>query len=110
MQARAVRRSIDELEATSRQTLERFGLEVKPRAAPGSAADAVIDVGGANKTSRLPVVLKKGLQSVMLATSFALLGFAMLALGMFTAAAALAFVVITRGLGLRVDVNRPAAT
>lgn len=116
MQARALRRSVEQLEQTGRETLGRFGIEAdfgnrgfgKGANAKG---DPVVDVGPPiGLGARLPMLVKKGVQGLLLGTSFALLGFALLSLGMLTAAAALAFVFITRGLGLRIDMNRPAAT
>ncbi len=105
MQAKTLRRSIEQLETTGRETLQRLG--IKP--VPSQPEAAIVDVGAPlTFSSRLPVLLKKGVQGLVLGTSFALLGVALLFLGMFTGAAALAYVFITRGLGLRITPTRAA--
>lgn len=101
MQARAVRRAVDDLEVQSNAVLARFGLEPKKT----NKADDIVDVGDA--PSRLPKMVKRGVQAVFVGVSFVLLGMALLSLGIFAGAAALAYLVITKGLGLRVDVARP---
>ena len=105
LQVHSVRRAVFELEQQVEQAKVRFGLQ----SAPQKRSD-IVDVGPrAGLRSTLAVALKRGAQGLLLAGSFALLGFALLSLGMFAGAVALAFVVVTRGLGLRVDVKGPAA-
>lgn len=102
LQAKTLRRAVDDLEAQSNAVLARLGLEQKKQEAK---RDDVIDVGGS--TSRLPQLAKRVVQAIAVGASFVLLGLAMLSLGIFAGAAALAYVVITKGLGLRIDVARP---
>lgn len=96
LSARSLRRAIDDLEEQTNLTLERFGI---PKPNP-KANDAVVDVG------RRPVaaLVKGAARGVALVVSFVALGLALLSLGVFVGAAALAFMLITRGLGLRVGV------
>jgi hypothetical protein len=100
-----VRRAISELETQTELVKERLGLQSEPR-----QRDDVVDVGAPASVLRtVAAVAKRSVQGVLLAVSFGLLGFALVALGMFAGAAALAFLVITRGLGLRINVKGPAA-
>ena len=109
LQMNAVRRAIAEFEAQAELAKERFGLQTGPK----KRDDDVIDVGPSARSrglvSTLGSLAKRSAQGILLVTSFALLGIAMLALGLFAGAAGLAFWVITRGLGLRIDVKGPAA-
>ncbi len=104
MQAKTLRRAVDDLEAQSNAMLARLGLE--PKKQQQEKRDDVIDVGG--RASRLPALAKRVVQAIAVGASFVLLGLAMLSLGIFAGAAALAYLVITKGLGLRIDVARPA--
>lgn len=107
LQMNAVRRALAEFETQAELVRERFGLQSPQQ----NKQDVVVDVGArVGVVGVVASLAKRTVQGVLLATSFALLGFAMLALGMFAGAAALAFLLITRGLGLRVDLpSRPAA-
>ncbi len=102
LQMNAVRRALTEFEAQAELAKERFGLPTR-----ATNKDDVVDIGPPTGVlTALGVAVKRTAQGCLLAASFALLGVALLSLGMFAGAAALAFVVITRGLGLRVI--RPA--
>lgn len=105
LQAKTLRRAVDDLEAQSNAVLARFGLEPKQQ----EQRNDVIDVGGTG--GRLPQLARRVgtaiVGAVAVGASFVLLGLAMLSLGIFAGAAALAYVVITKGLGLRIDVAPP---
>ncbi|MDP2339333.1 MAG: hypothetical protein Q8O67_00125 [Deltaproteobacteria bacterium] len=107
LQMNAVRRAIAELETQTEIVKERLGLQTEPK-----KQNDVVDVGPRSRVGVFQVlasVAKRSAQGVLLAVSFGLLGFALLSLGMFAGAAALAFLVITRGLGLRIDVPGSSA-
>ena len=99
-QWRVLRRAVVDLENQTVLARERLG--VPP---PNDVTEAVVDVG--QKPSLLKALAVQSARGVALVVSFLVLGFALLSLGMFVGAAALAFLLITRGLGLRVDVARP---
>lgn len=101
-QWRVLRRAVADLESQTVIALERLGVQPPPK---DPAQDAVVDVG--QKPSVLKALAVQSARGVALVVSFLALGFALLSLGMFVGAAALAFLLITRGLGLRVDVARP---
>ena len=106
LQVYSVVRAVAELRQQVEQAKERFGLH----SGPASKRSAIVDIGArAPWTSTLGSLLKRGAQGCLLVGCFALLGFALLSLGVFAGAAALAFVMVTRGLGWRVDVKSPAA-
>jgi hypothetical protein len=108
-QVRAVRRAASDVRAQTDQALRTFGIDPSEprRAAP------VIDVGTAQRgranaaSAAVAAVAKAALQGAALAGAAVLLGIALLSLGMFTGAAVLAFVVVTRGLGLHIDWRGP---
>ncbi len=79
---------------------------VKPPAEEGPVVDVGDTSAGPGVVASLARRTAKGL---MLVTAASLLVCALWALGMFAAASVLAFMVLTRGLGLRIDLNRPAA-
>lgn len=95
--------------ATAEQALNSMGLrpaafddgdviDVDP-APPGSGTALIFDT-----VKRLA---KRTSQGVLLVVAVAVLGIAMWSLGLFVGAALLAFVIVTRGLGLRIDVAAP---
>jgi len=100
-QWRVLRRAVADLENQTVLALERLGVQPPPN----DVTEAVVDVG--QKPSLLKALAVQSARGVALVVSFLVLGFALLSLGMFVGAAALAFLLITRGLGLRVDVARP---
>ncbi len=71
----------------------------------------VIDVGEAptTLTGKVAAIAKVVSRGVLAVVAIALLGFALWSLGMFVSASLVAFVVMTRGLGLRIEVPRAAA-
>lgn len=101
-QWRVLRRAVADLENQTVMALERLGVQTPPK---DPVPEAVVDVG--QKPSALKTLAVRSAQGIALVVSFLALGFALLSLGMFVGAAALAFLLITRGLGLRVDVARP---
>jgi len=100
----ATRRAVDDARAQTVQALERLG--VRP---PTAAAGPVVDVEASDRVVGLGGVVR-GLvrrtgQGIFFLVAVVLLGAALMSLGMFVAASLLAFVVVTRGLGLRVDLG-----
>lgn len=128
---------LDVLPPTVRERLERFRLQVadvERRAAEVKAqtdaamtalgmpstktqeASPIIDVGGIGgkgDTSLLLAGIKSVGRTAVRGLSFVaavfLLGAALWSLGFFVGAALLAFVIVTKGLGLRIDVAQPAS-
>ncbi len=105
LQVRAVRRAATEARAQTDQALRAFGIDSARAAAP------VIDVAADRRgpAAVATAVGKAMLQGAAIATAAILLGLALLSLGIFAGAAALAFVVVTRGLGLHIDLRAPRA-
>jgi len=102
----AVARDVTRARAQTEQALRTLGIEPPPPDAD------VIDVetgdhglvGGAVRS-----VVRQTTRGLMLVAAAVLLGAALWSLGIFLGASLLAFVVLTRGLGLRIDVTpRPA--
>jgi len=103
-----VREATSSARATAEQALSSMGLrpaafddgdviDVAPAAASGTAL--ILDT-----VKRLA---KRTSQGVLLFVAVAVLGIAMWSLGLFVGAALLAFVIVTRGLGLRIDIAAP---
>lgn len=102
----AVARDVHRARAQTEQALRTLGLE------PPTPDVHVVDVetgghgivGGAVRG-----VIRQTTRGLMLLASAILLGAALWSLGIFLGASLLAFVVVTRGLGLRIDMSpRPA--
>lgn len=108
-QVQATRRAVDDARAQTVQALERLG--VRPPTGDASADGPVVDVeasdGGVGGAVR-GLVRRTG-QGIFFVVAVVLLGAALMSLGMFVAASLLAFVVVTRGLGLRVDLGPRAS-
>jgi hypothetical protein len=102
----ATRRAVDDMRTQATAALEQLG--VRPRSTPAGAVVDVVaadaGVGGAVRG-----LLRRTGQAMVLMVSAALLGAALWSLGIFMATSLLAFVIVTRGLGLRVDLGPQAA-
>ena len=99
--------------ATARANAEQalVAMGVRPAAFDDSA---VIDVGPAASVTGGALILdavkrlaKRTSQGVLLFVAVAVVGIALWSLGVFVGAALLAFVIVTRGLGLRIDLAAP---
>jgi uncharacterized membrane protein len=102
---RSLRRAADDARTQTEQALAALGVPTAP-AAP------VIDVGAAGgdrPPGPVHTMARQAVRSLAVVSATVLIGIALLALGIFAGAALLAFVVITRGLGLRIDVGAPRA-
>lgn len=98
-QVRAVRRATDDVKAQTDRALRALGVHTGPSA-------PVVDVGdGARAAWR--GIASRATQGIAVAVATVLLGMALVSLGFFVGAALLAFVVLTRGLGLRVELRPP---
>jgi hypothetical protein len=105
---RQFKKRVDEVQQRADAALVALGV---PRPDP-SAAD-VIDVGSGSGNIVVDTVkqlARRTSQGLMLLLAMSVLGIALWSLGIFVGSALLAFVVVTRGLGLRIDipVRRPA--
>jgi hypothetical protein len=102
-QVRAVRRAAAAARAQTDQALRALGVD------PGRTAAPVIDVAAARRgaAAHLHAAGRRALQGAAVASAAILLGLALLSLGIFAGAAILAFVVVTRGLGLHIDLRAP---
>ena len=96
--------------ASAEQALVAMGI----RPADFGARDAgdIIDVtppatGAGLILDTVKRLAKRTSQGVLLFVAVAVLGVALWSLGLFVGAALLAFVIVTRGLGLRIDVAAP---
>jgi hypothetical protein len=107
-QVRATRRAVQDARAQTVQALERLG--VRPPTADASGAGPVVDVeaSGGGVGSVVRGLVRRTGQGIFFVVAVVLLGAALMSLGMFVAASLLAFVVVTRGLGLRVDLGPQA--
>ena len=102
----ATRRAVDDVRSQAASALEQMG--VRPRSDPaGSVVDVV--AAGAGFGAALRGLARRTGQGIVLMVSAALLGAALWSLGIFMATSLLAFVIVTRGLGLRVDLGPQAA-
>jgi hypothetical protein len=101
---RSVRRAGEQARVQTDQALAALGLPPTP---PNPVIDvAAHDAGAAGPTRAL---VRGAVRGLALVSATVLLGVALLALGIFAGAAFLAFLVVTRGLGLRIDVGSRAA-
>ena len=99
--------------ATARATAEQALVAVGMR--PAVVDDStVVDVGPAAPVTGGALILdavkrlaRRTSQGVLLFVAVAVLGVALWSLGLFVGAALLVFVIVTRGLGLRLDVATP---
>lgn len=96
LQARAVRRAIDDLDRVTTQALHQLGLERKDH------ADDVVDVGRRS----FGALAKRALGGALALLGLATLGAALLSFGIFGGVAVAAFLIVSRVLGVRVDVAR----
>ena len=102
----AVSREVHRARAQTEQALRTLGLEPPPPDADVIDVDTGRHglVGGTVRS-----VVRQTTRGLMLFAAAILLGAALWSLGIFLGASLLAFVVLTRGLGLRIDVSpRPA--
>jgi hypothetical protein len=109
-QVQATRRAVDDARAQTVQALERLGVRPPTGNASGDAGP-VVDVEPSDSGVGgvvLGLVRRTG-QGIFFVVAVVLLGAALMSLGMFVAASLLAFVVVTRGLGLRVDLGPQAS-
>jgi hypothetical protein len=107
-QVQATRRAVDDARTQTVQALERLGVRPPTGEASGDAGPVVdVEAGGVGGAVR-GLVRRTG-QGIFFVVAVVLLGAALMSLGMFVAASLLAFVVVTRGLGLRVDLGPRAS-
>jgi hypothetical protein len=102
---RQFKKRVDEVQQRADAALVALGV---PRPDP-SAAD-VIDVGSGSGNIVVDTVkqlARRTSQGLMLLLAMSVLGIALWSLGIFVGSALLAFVVVTRGLGLRIDIPVP---
>jgi hypothetical protein len=103
-QVEATARAVRQAQAQTEQAMAALGL--KP---PGPDAP-VIDVeapGGGLVKGAIRGLARNALRGALLLATLVLLGAALWSLGIFIGASLLAFVVVTRGLGLRIDLSTP---
>jgi hypothetical protein len=100
---RAVRRAASEARQQTEQALQALGVNT------GRPAAQVIDVDP-RRQSMFQVIAARTLQGLAVAASMVLLGIALWSLGMFLGASLLAFVVVTRALGLHIDLGTARAS
>jgi hypothetical protein len=101
---RAVRRAAGEARQQTEQALTALGVQSAGAAPVIDVEQVGADVGAVRALAR------RATQALVVLAATVVLGVALLSLGVFAGAAAFAFVLVTRGLGLRVDVPgfRPA--
>lgn len=102
---RAFRKRVDEVQHRADAALAALGV---PR--PDPSEHDVIDVGSGSGNIVVDAVkqlARRASQGLMLLLAMSVLGVALWSLGIFVGAALLAFVVVTRGLGLRIDIPMP---
>lgn len=108
-----LRRRVGEVEAAvqtararAEQVLLSVGVEL-PKADTGDVID--VDTDGSLIRNTVKQLVRRTSQGLMLFVAVAVFGVALWSLGIFVGAAMLAFVVVTRGLGLRIDLAMPRA-
>jgi hypothetical protein len=102
---RAFKKRVDDVQHSADAALAAVGV---PR--PDPAERDVIDVGSGSGNIAVDAVkqlVRRTSQGLMLLLAISVLGVALWSLGIFVGAALLAFVIITRGLGLRIDIPMP---
>jgi hypothetical protein len=103
-QVRAVSRAAKAARDQTDQALRALGMDT--RRDPTPVIDVAVERG--SPVAKAARAAARGLlHSAAIATAAVLLGIALLSLGMFAGAAVLAFVVVTRGLGLHIDLRTP---
>lgn len=104
-QVEATARAVRQARAQTEQAMAALGLQPP-------APETVIDVdtrGGGLVKDAVRGLARQALRGTLFLATLVLLGAALWSLGIFIGASLLAFVVVTRGLGLRIDVSpRPA--
>lgn len=104
---RGFKKRVDDVQQRADAALVALGI---PR--PDPAAHDVIDVGSGSGNivvDAVKQVVRRTSQGLMLLVAMSVLGVALWSLGIFVGAALLAFVIVTRGLGLRIDIPVPRA-
>ncbi|HEY1100543.1 MAG TPA: hypothetical protein VGF99_16500, partial [Myxococcota bacterium] len=92
--------------ARAEQVLLSLGVEL-PKADTGDVID--VDTDGSLIRNTVKQLVRRTSQGLMLFVAVAVFGVVLWSLGIFVGAAMLAFVVVTRGLGLRIDLAVPRA-
>jgi len=108
-----LRRQVDELrgvvkDAQVQATQALAALGVKPPAPEPETID--VTPPDTSLAGRARGALKLVTQGALIVVAFAVLGVALWSLGLFVSASLLAFVIVTRGLGLRVELSPRGAT
>jgi hypothetical protein len=109
-----LRRRVDAVARDLRQARDETGramaaLGLSPPAPEGDIVDVEVDPAGGAVVGAVRGLVRQTTRGLLLVVAAVLLGAALWSLGIFLGASLLAFVVVTRGLGLRIDVSpRPA--
>jgi hypothetical protein len=102
---RQFKKRVDDVQQRADAALFALGV---PRADP--AEHDVVDVGSGSGNIVIDTVkqlARRTSQGLMVLLAMSILGIALWSLGIFVGSALLAFVVVTRGLGLRIDIPVP---